>query len=93
MGRIITPKYRVEVKGNFNRMGLTHTPAAWRGKVSEKALEDYRQSTNKSFLIGGVNEHISKADGFVHHISYARIVRQADGAVMCEVKAPMFEAV
>lgn len=48
---------------------------------------------NKSFLLGGVNEYVSKADGFVHHISYARIVRQSDNEIMCEVKAPMFEVV
>lgn len=39
MGKITTPKYRVEVKGNFNHMGLAHTVTAWRGKISEKNLK------------------------------------------------------
>ena len=93
MGHSVTPKYRVEVRGNFTRMGIGLTPAAWRGKVSEQRLEEYRQSMNQSFLPGGVNEHVSRADGFVHHISYARIVRQSDGQIMCAVRAPMFEII
>ena len=93
MGRIVTPKYRVEVRGNWNRMGKALTPQAWSGRVSEKRLEEYRQAMNRSFNKGGSNFHLAKSDGFIYHMSSARIVRQSDGVVMCEVQMPAFEVV
>jgi hypothetical protein len=87
MGRSITPKYRVETITNSGRL----TPFPWSGLVSQKRLEDWRATMNKSFSAGGVNFHVSEALGVIYHISEATIVRQSDGRVMCAVKAPLFE--
>lgn len=93
MGRVVIPKYRVEVRGNFTRMGHEISPMIWRGRVSKKGLEAYRQKMNLSFMPGGVNQHIGEKSGYLPHISFAKIVRQRDGHIMTQVMAPMFEAI
>jgi hypothetical protein len=103
MGRIVTPKYRVEYADNLLALrktapdtrtsdGRQYCTVAWRdGRPTQKALEEWRLSTNRSFLPGGANCHITRAYDIIPHIYYARIVRQSDGAEVCHVRAPSFE--
>jgi hypothetical protein len=105
MGRIITPTHRVEYRSNLLAMGIVRADGcsrvdgkpvhmqAWRGRATQARLADWRIQMNKSFQAGGANEHVSKAFNAVDHISFARIVRQADDAVMAEVAMPTFEVV
>jgi hypothetical protein len=105
MGRIVTPKYRVEYADNLLALkktapdtrtldGRDLCSVAWReDRPTAKALEDWRRTTNRSFLPGGANEHVTRAYDIVPHIYYARVVRQSDGAQVCEVRAPLFEIV
>ena len=87
MGRIVTPKYRMEVRTNVGSM----TPSSWSGRATEKRLETAVKAENESFLPGGVNAHVSKAHGAVVRIIYARLVEQATGTVVAEYTAPAFE--
>ncbi len=104
MGRIITPKYRVEYRDNLLALKKTHgdimgaegkvcLTQAWNGRVTAERLEDWRKAMNKSFQPGGCNEHITKAFNIIPHIFYAAIVRQSDKKVMCNTNAPTFEVV
>lgn len=96
MGRIITPKYRVEITA-CNDMHGHHTPSVWHcrdyGRPTAKNLEAWRQAENRSYLNNGVNQHISQHLGFVLHISKCRIVNQFTDETVCEVSAPMFECI
>jgi hypothetical protein len=87
MGRIITPKYRVEAQDNQG--AWQHS--VWRGRVSVKALEQWRDGMNQSFQRGGVNEHVSNGLGFVLHYSNCRIVDQRNSNIVAAFRAPMFE--
>jgi hypothetical protein len=106
MGRIVTPPYRVEYSTNTLLMGKIRADGAsrvdnrrvllmsWRkedGRPSDKTLEVWRVGYNQSFQPGGANAHVSEAFGVVGHIHWARVVRQRDDAVVCEVTMPMFE--
>ena len=95
MGRSVTPPYRLEMPGV--------TAMCWRvkaqygipgcGKPTYENLVKYIEAYNKSLELGGSNQHISKALGYIPYPTWARIVRQADGVVMAEWKAPLFQAV
>lgn len=109
MGKTVTPTYRVEYRDNLLVMGKTSADCrsridghpvltmAWNGKMDGRAnkvnLERWRCGINASFYPPGMNAHLAKAYGIVPHISFARLVRQRDGAVVAEVRAPMFEVV
>lgn len=80
MGRTVTPKYRVEFRDEQGRNG-GFTAAAWRGKVSQKALAVYVETLNASFEPGGSNEHV-RASFPGAKVAAARIVRQSDDVVL-----------
>lgn len=86
MGKVRTPKYRIETWVNVGR----HTPAGWDGPATLDALKRYVCDANQSFMPGGVNERVSESAGAIVQIWMARIVRQSDGKVMTEWKAPPF---
>jgi hypothetical protein len=88
MGKVITPTYRVEYRDNASR---STSAMHWRGRATQKRLEQWRQDYNKSFNPGGVNFHVSQALGVVVHISHAWIVDQRSGDVVAKTKMPMFE--
>jgi hypothetical protein len=87
MGRIVTPKYRVEDRTN----GMGIMPFAWNGKPTKERLEAWRVEMNKSFQPGGNNGHVST--NTIPHITHAKIVNQKTGAVVAETAMPMFEVV
>lgn len=71
MGRIIVPKYRLEL---IEKAINGHTyPAiqSWRGLVSMKRLIKYINSFEKSTMKGGVNSHIGP-----RKIIQAKIINQ-----------------
>lgn len=86
MGKSITPKYRVEYSTNRG----SHSMMAWRGRVSQERLEQWRKDYNHSFQPGQINGQYAPG-ATVIHINYARIVRQSDGQLMTETTMPMFE--
>lgn len=97
MGRVYTPKYRAaymdqtgiwrsvswNVRGRANVTG--------HGKPNAANAEKLRKAMNKSFDVGGVNFHASKAAGFIIHINKLRVIDQFSGEIVVEVSAPMFE--
>ena len=93
MGKIITPTYRVEYRSNScdRRNPDGRRSMCWSGRATQARLEQWRRDYNQSFNLGGVNFHISEAQGFVEHISSARIVRQSTGEVVAETTMPAFE--
>jgi len=104
MGRVVTPKYRVEYRDNHLMMGkrsadmissIDGRPVltmAWRReRPTKKFLENWRKVYNESFLPGGSNEHISEIAKSIPYIFYARIVEQKTGKVICETHMPTFE--
>jgi len=92
MGRTVTPKYRIE----YNESGRNQVQC-WNSKFYGRAtainLEAWRVKHNASFLPSGVNNHVTKALGYVLHVSYARIVNQFSGEVVAEARMPMFEVI
>jgi hypothetical protein len=87
MGKTITPKYRLEMKCQ----GLHCTPSAWKGRVSEQALEKYIFDYADSLKLKGVNQHISLDLGFIPFPAYAQIVRQKDNQIVATWKAGLFQ--
>lgn len=82
MGYTRTPKYRLEMAG------MTF---AWSGKPTQKRLEEFVFKYADSLKAGGVNEHISKALGYVPYPSHAIIVDQATKDIVVEWKAAAFQ--
>lgn len=93
MGKTITPKYRIELSfvsftarrkeiARFAFMVKEH------GAPTVENAKKWRDSMNKSFETH--NSHLSKTQSL---FSNATIIRQSDGAVVAEYKAPMFEVV
>lgn len=87
MGKVITPKYRVEYRDQQGQHSMAWNvgnpgggPYPGDGKPTQPNLEKWRKALNKSFRPGGVNAHVSEALGFVLYVSAARIVNQATGA-------------
>jgi len=104
MGKIVTPKHRVEYRDNCLALGWTAPDMvsrvdgracytqAWKGRATQEKLEAWRKAMNASFREGGSNAHIRPRDT-VPHINMARIVNQSTGRVVAETTMPMFEAV
>lgn len=69
----------------------------WNSKTSGKPtvanLDKWRKVMNASMKPGGVNEHVSKALGFIPYIGNCEIHNQKTGQTVCSFKAPMFEEV
>ena len=87
MGYTITPKYRIELADR-----VMQNPMAWTGgRATQVNLEKYIFVYAKGLEVGGVNQHIAKALGYVPYPTYARIVRQQDGHVMATWKAGTFQ--
>ena len=86
MGRIYTPKYRVEYRDQAG----WHSQA-WKGTANSDSLEKWRVAMNKSFQTGGNNYLVSEMIGYEPHINRAMIVRQSNSQVVADVKMPMFE--
>ena len=64
------------------------------GKPTPENLNKWRQRQNKSFLPGGVNEHLSTS--YIPHISNVRVYRQSPAAkrgLVASYIAPAFEIV
>lgn len=94
MGRITTPKYRIET-GSDKRGWVTLS--AWNsrsyGPANAGNLETYRVRFNQSFLKGGVNDHIASGNQPVPYYSNLRIVEQKTGRVVAVAHGPAFEIV
>lgn len=92
MGRVVTPKYRVEFTMTLGRRDSQVWDCRHNGRPTEKNLRAWREAMNHSFEHGGVNEHISQMLGRVERYFNCRVVNQFTGEVVVEFKAPMFEA-
>lgn len=92
MGKSVTPPYRLEMSGT--------THSAWRvkeqygipgdGQPNDANLMRYLLSFAASLKLGGTNQHISKALGYIPYPTWARIIRQRDGKIMASWIAPAF---
>lgn len=100
MGRVSTPKYRLELWDARPLRGLVQLVAgpsveSWevgrRGRPTRANLERYIFRYADSLKAGGVNAHVSKALGFVPYPREARIVNQRTGAVVAHWKADRFQ--
>lgn len=98
MGKIVTPKYRVEYwtndKPNVKRDMIWNVTkranVAGYGKPDVLNLQDWRDVYNHSFR-EGVNKHVSDAAGFIVRIGRCRIVNQFTGEIVAEFTPPAFE--
>jgi len=86
MGRSITPKYRIETRGNINI-----SAGSWSGRATSARLEDHVRALNKSFQVGGANAHLGSDLGFIPYLWSAQIVRQSDAKVVAAWVASKFE--
>ena len=103
MGRSTTPRYIVQLV-EVAPPGLTagtHTPYTWHvksrtnvtgyGAPTDDNLTKYVMEYAKSLKLGGVNAHLSKADGYVPYPNIAYIKDQKTGRVVARWKAAMFQ--
>lgn len=84
MGRVTTPRYRVEVEC----VGMVATPSAWRkhyGRPTEANLIRFLEASNASMAPGGCNQHIAAAFPGARNVG-GRIVEQSTGAVVCTAR-------
>lgn len=101
MGRITTPKYRLEIWSNaplrrvaemvFAGPSIESWQVSQRGRPTERNLEHYLFAQAKSFEHGGVNQHVSRALGYVPYPREARIVNQRTGQIVAKWKAATFQ--
>lgn len=89
MGHSYTPKYRIEFRDHSG----DHRQA-WsvsdHGKPIEENIEKWVYAYVDSYKIGGVNEHVAKAIGYIPVTSRARIVNQWTSEIVATWVAPMF---
>lgn len=90
MGRSYTPRYSLTIDGNASAC------MAWdskrNGKPSAANLEKWVMAYAKSLELGGANEHISKAEGFIPYPRRAEVrVNKPGGAIVAEWKAALFQ--
>jgi hypothetical protein len=89
MGKSYKPKYILELKAP----DCVHSSMAWKGRVSEKRLEEWVYRYIDSLQAGGANEHISAALGVIPLPTFAAIRRNYLGtSYLATWKAPMFMA-
>jgi hypothetical protein len=93
MGKIVTPKYRIEY---WDQTGK-HVCAWNEGVPTAEKAENWRREMNVSFQPGGVNGHVlGLPGGFTLHISRVHVVCQTGllaGEVVAAARMPMFEVV
>ena len=95
MGKSITPKFRIEMscihflnqRREIHRYGYS---VAQDGVPSADNAKKFRDGMNRSFQVGGTNEHLN---GTQSPYSNARIINQKTGECVAEYIAPMFEIV
>jgi len=67
------------------------TSLIWRGKATQKRLEEYVMQYGKSLELGGANEHISKSLGYIPYPNKAILIRQSTNEVVATWQAAMFQ--
>lgn len=86
MGKSTTVTYRIEMDGC--------TPMQWKrehGRPTDENLAVYVRHYAKSLELGGVNQHVSLALGYVPYPNWAKVIRQSSGKVVAEWKAGAFQ--
>lgn len=97
MGTSTTPTYRIEWqdnRGSWKSQAWTvrsGTNKTGHGQPTEANIRRWRDKFNASFELGGVNEGVSRAAGYVVRAGNCRIVHQLSGRVVARFQAPMFE--
>jgi len=87
MGRSIIPTYYAKYRDQSGWHDIS-----WKGRATEAKAEKLRKTLNYSFNPGGCNYHVSKAVGYIIHVSEVKVVRNdRSGEVVAMAKAPMFE--
>jgi hypothetical protein len=90
MGKTTTPRNRVEFKDNpFNPNKVQIQE--WKGKASNKKLEEWVRSYAKSLESGGVNSGVSEMLGYIPYPLEAKIVDQFTGEEKAHWKAGTFQ--
>lgn len=92
MGTSYTPKYRAEYQDQKGWHWISYMVQD-NGPATEANAEKLRKALNESFQPGGVNEAVSKMNGFIPHVSRLVIVRQSDNKQVANARAPMFEVI
>lgn len=87
MGRVYTPTYVCMV-----RDARGWFPLDWHGRPSAAALERKVMGYAKSLEPCGVNEHVSRRLGYIPYPLEAKVIRQADRAVVARWQAAPLQA-
>lgn len=99
MGKSRMIKYVVHEQLNIDHMPSVRWkftgPCKWDhkylGKPTSEKLGQWVMDGNKSYLPGGINEHVSNAMGVVPYCYAAKVVNQYTGETVAEWRAPLFQ--
>ena len=91
MGKITTPKYRIEM----SCVSFTNKRKEWHsygfiGRPSDAAAKSFRDGMNASMQNGGTNEHLANLQS---PYGTARIINQKSGDLVALFVPPAFEIV
>ncbi len=97
MGRVITPKYRIEQAGlNLHPTHRLTTSAEWDvrayGRPTRENIARFVEAQTRSFMSGGPNHSLAEEMGYLPVPSRVRVVEQKSGRVVAEWEAPAFMA-
>lgn len=99
MGRIVTPKYRIEMNEVTYPVAVGHlavvstNKSPWRGnygRPTAKNIEKYVAAYINSCMPDGVNAHVGRAIGHLPVVRSACIVNQLTGDVVATWIMPTF---
>ena len=91
MGRITTPKYRIELSCiHFGNKRKEWHSFSFSGKPTENSAKNFRDLMNESMKAGGTNEHLNK---LMSLYGRARVIEQKTNLCVAEYNPPMFEVI
>lgn len=93
MGRSTTPKHRIEFRDSSRKTQAVAWNTKWYGRANQNNLDQWVARYNGELELGGINDHISKALGFVPYITSAKIVNQKTDQTVAEYQMAMFQTI
>lgn len=82
----VIPTYRIEM----DVPGFRYSPIAWKGRATQKRLDDWVATHIESLKTGGANEHLSEDAGYMPIPQTVRLIHQDSNQEICRWEHPPF---